>query len=225
MEDIIKATECIVTWQGEGCDSGKRMLLIRVRYCSREKELRACKFCDTIIKQRNSLESEYKLKDLQKIINEEKTGLLVTGGECTYDLHFNDTVKLLNNLTYPICNVETNGYDLINLIPKIDPIKNVIYIYSPKIFSIDDLKTEIERTKRLKDFKNVCFKVVYQKGVSVMGYLEFLTTLKDINNRVYLMPEGKNRKELLQNAPEVFDICESRKFNFSSRDHIIYEFV
>jgi len=224
MSKTVKAIETINTFQGEGADTGKRMLIIRFKYCNKQ-----CPYCDTIIKMRNSLESKYTLEDLQKFIDKHGCGILITGGEPTIKNHFEDTVKLLNELYYPIANVETNGYHLSELIEKTkysitDQAKTIHYMYSPKIFSAVDLEEEIEKSRKLKSNKNVFFKIVYQDNVYIEAYLKRLTEL-NIDERVYLMPEGKTREEILRSAPEVFDACEKYKFNFSSRSHIIYNFI
>jgi 7-carboxy-7-deazaguanine synthase len=215
----IRAIECINTLQGEGRDAGQRMLLIRFKYCNRR-----CIFCDTSVKMRISLESEYKIDDIQKIIDEEKTNLLITGGEPTHLKHFHETLSLLNNLNYSIANVESNGYRLPELISEVDTSKNGHYMYSPKIFNEEDLKEELNRTTLLLSNKNVFIKIVYQDTEYVRYYLEVLSKT-NINNRVFLMPEGTTRDAIIANSPEVFDACEKYKFNFSSRSHIIYSFI
>ena len=45
------------------------------------------------------------------------------------------------------------------------------------------------------------------------------------NQRVWLMPMGTNRADLIKNAGPVFDVCEKYNLNFSSRSHIIFGFV
>lgn len=220
MNSTVKIIECISnTFQGEGPDSGQRMMLIRFKYCNKK-----CKYCDTLLKMRISVEGDYKLEDLQNIIERERVGILISGGEISFGKHFDDTVNLLNNLNYPIANVESNGYNLQELISRIDKSKNINYMYSPKIFSEEELNNEIEKTNELKGNNNVYIKVVYQEDLLIKKYLEYLNKL-DINQRVYLMPEGKTREELLKNSPKVFDAAEKYKFNFSSRTHIIYNFI
>ena len=143
---------------------------------------------------------EYKLKNLQDIINKENVGLVVTGGCPTFGYHFNDTIKMLNKLDYSIANVESNGYRLLDLIKEINPNKNVHYMYSPKIFSKNELEQEIEKTSQLGNNKNVFFKIVYQENELIEAYLNYISTIRNINQRVYLMPEGKTRDEILKNS-------------------------
>jgi len=61
-----------------------------------------------------------------------------------------------------------------------------------------------------------------------MRFLNFIQEeMKDLieNQKIWLMPKGTNRADLIKNAGPVFDACEKYNFNFSSRDHIIFGFV
>jgi organic radical activating enzyme len=225
MKETVKLIECIRnTWQGEGIDSGQRFTLLRGKYCNRR-----CNFCDTRVKMKILQEAEYKISDIQKILNEERTNLMITGGEPTFEKHFDDTLKLLNTLNYPLANVESNGYNLYKLSQSIDKRKNIKLIYSPKIFSEKDLEEEIEKTKVLISLDNVFVKVVYQDNKLINNYLKFLDKQivenKNEYNKVWLMPEGVNRADLIRNSEKVFDACEKFRFNFSTRSHLIYGFI
>ena len=79
-------------------------------------------------------------------------------------------------------------------------------------------------TEKLIKYPNVYFKVVYEDRDDVLWYLDWLSKL-NVNQRVYLMIEGVTRVDLIKNSGAVFDACEKYKFNFSSRDHIIYGFI
>jgi len=219
----VKLIECFRTWQGEGPDSGESMLLCRFKFCNK-----SCKYCDTLIKMRISRETDYLLKDLQTDITENRLGLMITGGEPTINKHFDETVLMLKTLNYGIANVESNGYNLELLNSSLEDVnKNIKLIYSPKIFSKSDLEEEIERTKKLFSLDRVFIKVVYQENELIDSYLQFLNislgTYKP--SKVWLMPEGVTRNDLIVRSEKVFDICEKYKFNFSSRNHIIYGFI
>lgn len=216
----VKLIECIKSWQGEGPDIGIAMLLCRFKYCNK-----CCSFCDTLTKMRISQESEYELKNLQYQINTDILGLMITGGEPTLEKHFYDTVNLLNNLNYQIANVESNGYNLENLIKVTNQSKNIHYIYSPKIFSEEDLEIEINNTINLLKYHNCFIKIVYQNNDLINEYIEWVSYQKKSYNKIWIMPEGKNKEELIKNSGKVFDICEEYNFNFTSRDHIIYDFI
>jgi len=217
--DQVKLIEFFRSFQGEGVDRGRSMIILRFKYCNKH-----CSFCDTSVKMRISQEGIYNLDDIQKTIDKYKCGILITGGEPTIKKHFGEALLLLNKLNYPIANVETNGYDLLKLIPLADPLKNINYSYSPKMFTEKELEHEMEVTKKLIKYPNVYFKVVYENREDVLYYLDWLSKL-NVNQRVYLMIEGTTRVDLIKNSGAVFDACEKYKFNFSSRDHIIYGFI
>jgi hypothetical protein len=68
---------------------------------------------------------------------------------------------------------------------------------------------------------------VYEDRELIQGFLSWLSKNISINEarKVWLMPEGITRADLIRNAEGVFDACERYKFNFSSRSHIIFGFV
>ena len=49
-------------------------------------------------KMRVSNEFELSFKEIQKTVNEENTGLLLTGGECTLDIYLDQTVSVINKV-------------------------------------------------------------------------------------------------------------------------------
>ena len=225
-EKSVKLIENFVSWQGEGPDAGQSMIILRFKTCNRN-----CSWCDTRVKMRISAEAEHKLDDIQNTIIETRSGLLITGGEPTADRHFKECLDLINELDYPIANVESNGYNLFKLIELSDSIKPVYFIYSPKIFSEKDLvEAEDLTAELLRHFSNDVFiKVVYEERNEVIEYLDWLSSRigdrVDKFDKVWLMPEGTNRSDLIRNSSMVFDACEKYRFNFSSRDHIIFGFV
>lgn len=222
----IKLIENFVSWQGEGPDSGHAMIILRFKHCNLN-----CDWCDTKVKMRISSEAPHTLKDIQEKIISTRSGLLITGGEPTIEKHFDDTLTLINELDYPIANVESNGHNLHELITRSYQTKNVHFVYSPKIFNENDLEDAKLKTKQLiTDFPYVVFiKIVYEPRTEILEYIKWLSSQIGTNvayfNKVWVMPEGTNRADLILNAGEVFDICEKYRFNFSSRSHIIFNFV
>jgi len=226
--DQVKIIENFVTWQGEGPDTGRRVVLLRFKTCNL-----ACKFCDTAVKMRITAEASHSLSDIQKQINDNCAGLMITGGEPTVTRHINETITLLNKLRYPFANVETNGYDLIKLIEEVNPEKNVKYIYSPKMSDSEDFDTHIDITKQVIGNPKVYFKLLKYEGdeylerylLSLMVYSENEDVKIREDGRVWLMPEGSDANTLLKNSAEVFDLCEKYNLSFSSRNHIIFGFI
>ena len=221
-EKSVRLIENFLSWQGEGPDSGQAMIILRFKSCNLK-----CPWCDTAVKMRISAEAPYMLSDIQQTVNEKRAGLLITGGEPTVDRHFKETLMLLNELDYPIANVESNGYNLKQLIAQTDPTKNVRFMYSPKIFSNTDMEKAMQMVDDLIYQDRVFMKVVYEDRALVTGFLDWVSNQIGVAEarKVWLMPEGVTRADLIRNAEGVFDACERYKFNFSSRSHIIFGFV
>jgi organic radical activating enzyme len=221
-EKVVNLIECFRSFQGEGPSAGRTMYILRFKKCNRH-----CSWCDTAVKMRISVEAPYKISKIQKLITRDHAGILVTGGECTVPKHFDEAVSLLNDLSYPIANVESNGFRLYEFIQEINPSKPVKFIYSPKIFNLDDFKIEKQTAERIIGHHNVYVKVVWDGSEYTRMFLEWLAHQDDLlkQHRIWVMPQGVTRAELIKNSEETFDICEEFKMCFSSRDHIIYGFV
>ena len=223
MPKEVRLIENFVSWQGEGPDSGRAMIILRFKTCNLK-----CPWCDTSVKMRISAEAPYALADIQKTIYESKAGLLITGGEPTVPKHFDEAAMLLNELDFPVANVESNGYRLEELIKIVNPNGRIKFMYSPKIFNQKDLETAIELTEKFIPITNVYFKLVYEDNPLIFEYMNYLRDNCESlswQHRVWVMPEGVTRSDLIRNAEKVFDVCEKYKFNFSSRSHIIFGFV
>jgi len=224
-EKTVRLIENFSSYQGEGPDSGMGMIILRFKTCNLK-----CSWCDTAVKMRISAEAPYAISDIQKQIDETRSGIMITGGEPTVERHMDEAVLLLNSLNYPLANVESNGYNLAELIKRSAGSKNIHFIYSPKIFKSDDFKEAITKAKDLLNYDNVFIKIVYEENnVHVKTFCEWLSD--HINgrskyyNKVWLMPEGTTRSDLIRNSEKVFDACEKYRFNFSSRSHIIFGFI
>jgi organic radical activating enzyme len=202
------------------------MLILRFKRCNRVEEGRGCYFCDTKVKMRIIELAEYSYKTIQDVINRTNCGIMITGGEPTYDTQYADTVDLLRKLKYPICNIETNGYNLPKLLADVTK-KNVKFIWSPKVFTDGDLDDAMKYLEEVKDDKRVFIKaVVRSEEDKVVKFLDYLKEKNyEICSRTYLMPEGKDFQELYNNSMVVFDLAEKYSFNFSSRNHLIFGFV
>ena len=224
----VKLIENFQSYQGEGPDMGRAMIILRFKTCNLK-----CGWCDTSVKMRISAEAPYKLSDIQKIINETRSGILITGGEPTVPRHFDECLMLLNELEYPIANIESNGFNLEKLVEETKMKRgDVHFMYSPKIFTRDDYREALEKTEIFFKYHKVHIKLVYEDKELIKAYCRYLNEriLQEENphhlaGKVWLMPEGTTRTDLIRNSGKVFDACERYRFNFSSRSHIIYGFV
>jgi len=223
-EKYVKLIENFTSFQGEGPDCGQAMIILRFKTCNMK-----CPWCDTAVKMRICAEAPYRLSDIQETINKTRSGILVTGGEPTVDRHIDDAVTLLNELDYPIANVESNGYNLEELIRRSNKSRNIHFIFSPKIFNDKDFDPARNKTINLLDCDNVYIKIVYEDNELIREFCGWLSNTISNRSRYYdkiwLMPEGVTRADLIRNSEKVFDACEEYRFNFSTRSHIIYGFV
>ncbi len=169
----VKLIENILTWQGEGPNTGKRVILLRYKKCDRVENKIPCPYCDTLVKMRISAEAEYDLKDIQKEIDDKNCGILLTGGEPTFFQYLEKTMKILDKLNFPFIDIETNGCNLVELINQVNElniIKNINYIYSPKFFNNDEFIKTIENTKELISLminNKIYFKIVLDKKINI----------------------------------------------------------
>lgn len=224
----VRLIENFVSWQGEGPDSGRRMIILRFKTCNKH-----CPWCDTSVKMRITPEATHKLEDIQNQIYQNQAGLMITGGEPTVERHFDEAVSLLNNLIYPIANVESNGYNLLEFINKINSNKPVRFIYSPKVFSDTDYDEAIKIFHQIKYNPEVSIKIVYDESILINDFMKEISESYQVGSqspfssseKVWIMPEGTTREELIKNSENVFNVCEKYNFNFSSRNHIVFGFI
>jgi len=83
--------------------------------------------------------------------------------------------------------------------------------------------------EKIAGHQNVFVKLVFEPNNNhLSSFIEYLLKeMQDLikDQRIWLMPEGTNRADLIKNSAAVFDACEKYNFNFSSRSHIIFGFI
>lgn len=225
---MIKLIECMRTFQGEGPDSGRAMMLLRFKYCNNN-----CYFCDTAVQMRISQEGRFTIPQIQGYLNKYRCGLLITGGEPTMTPHYNDTVTLLENIEYGIANVETNGYALLKILDSKQFINRPVkFIYSPKIFDNNTCYNAVQLTDTILDHPQVYIKIPYERTKPIAQYCNWLSKEVEkknyhsiLDDRVWLMPIGSTYDEQKESSSDVMDACEGYKFNFSGRLHTMYNYI
>lgn len=192
-----------------------------------------CPGCDTAVKMKACIEMDISYNEIRNILQKETIpNILLTGGEPT--CYLNDSINLIT-MTHDIVdniNIETNGYKLIELLKqiKLQPISErnkVLITYSPKVMDITDYNEEMEKLIKLGDCKNIILKIVLWNDISKV-FLNDILKNHDIhisNNNIWLMPLGATKDEILTSSKICIDLCDEYKLNFSSRMHIIYDFV
>lgn len=245
-EPIIPLIDLIETYQGEGPNCGKKMVLARFKYCDK-----ACPFCDTQKMMKNTNVKMYSLRDISMLLKH-SPNLMITGGEPTLSIKNSEykmcqldfTKLMVYSLNYEFVDIETNGYNLITLVDSLSTYpnyapKNIINIsWSPKFISMNDyhvnLSTLINLLK-LEDnydgFDNIkkiypIIKIVISDDLPEYKKFIYEAVLKyKFNpNRVYLMPEGTNLEQINKSMESVLKVAFDLGCNVSSRLHIIHNF-
>lgn len=234
----IPLIEKVITWQGEGCNTGKRMMLVRFKYCSCH-----CPFCDTWTKMDDLHEEIFSINDVAKdMIDHSVENLMITGGEPTLcnnkrtdglKSNFDATVDMLTYIPYEYADIETNGYNIEDLLHKVIKIqqfqetKKINISYSPKFFKDEDVNIALNKCRYLslyeKHFPVVKVVVADERSIN------FARTLIKENiynpNYLYLMPLGCTREEIQKSFPDVVKLATELKCNVSGRMHLSYDFV
>lgn len=200
----MKISEIFYSVQGEGPETGKKAVFIRLAGCSLK-----CKFCDTKYAYRGyNLEKESIIKEIEKYRCKH---IIWTGGEPT--LQINGISGVINKLKKYKYSIETNG-----TFPFNTNLFSTIVI-SPKKQAINK-----ELIKKYKGFNNVYFKFVVNKDKDYNFWIDLIKELKIPKKNIYFMPEAKDKKTLIQRSKWLIKKTKQDGFNFSNRLQIIKGF-
>lgn len=214
--------------QGEGELIGKKMLLMRVLGCPIQ-----CENCDsyhTWDKTRlTDYQKEYSVEVLAKEISiilhdKQIEYLMITGGEP--QLYRNEIVELFKILRVEHSNlkleIETTG--LVSWPQQLTHNSYVHFDLSPKIGSLVP-KLKSQRWKIFDEFINwYNVKVVVSPerlDQDLQAIQEFQKQYNIPNDKIYLMPFGTTREEIIFTSPLIIEKAFEYKYNFSSRMHIL----
>jgi len=226
-EKNLELIEVANTWQGEGPNTGRQMLIVRFKHCNRK-----CKFCDTWIKMKTSVAGSYSINDINTALQKTKA-LMITGGEPTLQTekisNLENTCQMLWRCDYQLANIETNGFAIDALLMEIDRMKlsqdKVInIIYSPKIFTENDYKVEIAKIYNVISNPMVYVKVVADKNEWCEKFIREIGNHHD-RNKIYLMPLGVTVDEIASNWEYCVDLADELNLNISTRMHIVNNFT
>lgn len=128
MNDVLKINDVFWTHQGEGANSGRRALFIRMPYCNL-----ACSWCDTTF----DTYKNWSEVELIKFATEEQARFaVITGGEPSFNKDTPKVIRVLKGLGFEIA-IESNGtfpipkgIDFITVSPK----RDAKYEVHPKTF-------------------------------------------------------------------------------------------
>lgn len=233
-QKCIPLIDLIETYQGEGPNCGKKMVLARFKYCNKH-----CPFCDTWNMMKDTEKNLVSLKDIDLMLKSSHN-FMITGGEPTLKNsvsknsmelpQFHCTIAMATFLNYKFLDIETNGFNLKELIESVDFIKqnsdkNINISWSPKFINDTDFDENIENVINCNN-ENVTMKVVI--GEDMDAYKRFVyKAIFDYgwdNNRLYLMPKGTTLDEINNSMKSVLSIASDVSCNISTRLHIVHNF-
>lgn len=237
---LIPLIDLISTYQGEGPNAGRKMVLSRFKYCNKK-----CPFCDTWKMMEKQECSYYRMEDIEEMLKS-SPNLMITGGEPTIKSKYPNskekggisqydfTMLMAENLDYDYLDIETNGLHIIDLYNDISklPSKNINISWSPKFISKEDYGDNIVKLIHIVDSdplrqKHVTIKIVIGKEMD--DYIRFATEAiekyKFNSNNMYLMPEGVNLEGINNSFPVVLNLANKLHCNISSRLHVVHNFV
>jgi 7-carboxy-7-deazaguanine synthase len=214
--------EIFYSCQMEGPNIGKPSVFVRFWGCNLKCAFDG-KSCDTPYATITGRSKAKKMRT-QDIIAEIKkyksNHIVFTGGEpLIYQLHI---VRIMEQL-YPIytAEVETNA-----TIPITQTLSKLIDQFNLSVKLKSSNQTIGFNEKRVNNnaigsfptYKSV-FKFVVSNKYDIDEINSIAKEFPKI--KVYLMPQGTTREEIIKNSSKVVDLCLKHNYNFSPREHII----
>ena len=226
-QDLLKApiVEVFKSIQGEGKGLGKPSIFVRFFGCSLRCRFQG-KTCDTPYAVSQEEDKAYLMTSLElaKVIMKFKLrNIVYTGGEPTlYQDFIVETISILNSKSEDYFHeVETNATIPLGILFEghIDRFN-----MSVKLKSSNQLNEQFDKKRinyeAINTFPNYgYFKFVVSDENDIKEILKLHKKFPQFE--VYLMPQGKTRKDIIKNSPAVIDICMKYGFTFSPREHII----
>lgn len=203
----LKINEIFYSIQGEGASTGKPTLFIRLSGCTLK-----CNFCDTKYHVKSRLLDNKDKKLLKKYKH-----WTITGGEPL--LQQDALYHLIKEYKPNFVEIETNG----TIIPSLD-FANLISCFncSPKEprFQPKGMKKHCTEPKLLAcgvDDRVIKFVYTDKKSERFINSIIRNKKYKIIPAEVWIMPEGKTRKEQEAMQKKVWEYCIRKGFHFSPR--------
>ncbi len=200
--------EIFFSIQGEGLNAGKPAIFVRFGNCNLK-----CTWCDTKYTWHPDVADNFEAP-LEKIFAEirkypECKHLVITGGEPMLQQPVISAIR--KEFPDYYIEVETNGSQEAKCLEDVD-LFTVSYKTSNSGNAPYVLKTINE-------------KCVYKFVICGEGdFDEIENIIKKYNlpaDKIFLMPEGVSREEILKKHPFIIDYCARRGYQFSTRLHIL----
>jgi 7-carboxy-7-deazaguanine synthase len=238
---IIELYTCI---QSEGSRAGRPTVCVRTTACSHRCWFGEGGWCDSFYTSIHPEKAMYNFNDVIAIYdaNPEITEMMLTGGSPTM------WPKLVNELTHfanergITITIETEGshfvetdypIGLVSFSPKFSNSIPSLGILTPQgtpttqqmIDAHNRLRLNKDAIKKSMEYhSDYHMKVVVNPVEMPETWNEikaFMDELEVPKDKIWIMPPGNNRKELIRVYPMVIDWCTKNYYNFTGREHII----
>ncbi len=225
------APEIFYTIQGEGINSGRPSVFIRLSLCNLH-----CTWCDTPYtwnweetEWKTTSNIKYKKKDyiielsVAQIIDELNKypcrNLVITGGEPL--IQQTEIASLLNSLQSEwSVEIETNGTIVPDKIPQMHMVQYNVSPKLPRSGNNQDIALKPKPLNWFSEYKLSYFKFV----ISALDDIETIKNLQSLFNipkqQIVLMPQGTNSEALRASSQEIIDLCLKHGYRFSDRLHV-----
>lgn len=198
--------EIFYSIQGEGPSVGKPAVFLRLGGCNLK-----CKWCDTKYAWQN--DENYQITN-KKIVQQIKkypcAHLVITGGEPL--LQQDALCGLLKELKGYTAEIETNGSIPCKIIGLVEQIN-----CSPKLKNSGNPPYSL----KIPPSKKVIYKFVMRNKNDLTEIKSFAKKYKIPKSKIWLMPEGTNKSDMLKKSKWVIEVCKKEGYNFSPRLHIM----
>ena len=238
---IVELYRCV---QSEGSRFGRPTIAVRTTGCTHRCYFGEGGWCDSWYTSIHPEKGTFTFQDIINIYDENPhiKEMMLTGGSPT--MHG----KLVNELTHfaherdIIITIETEGshflqteypIDLISLSPKFDnsvprlgvPTPNGTITDEKMIKQHNKFRLHHENIKKTLEYhKDYHFKPVVNPYTMPDVWEEikqFMNKLNIPKEKVFIMPPGDRRDELIKQYPDIFNFCAETGYNMTGRDHII----
>ncbi|MBK2126191.1 7-carboxy-7-deazaguanine synthase QueE [Fangia hongkongensis] len=237
---IIELYPCL---QGEGARRGHPSFAIRTTGCTHR-----CYFgedggwCDTWYSSIHADKGCFSFKDILKLVEKHPhiKEIMLTGGSPTMHPELLNEISHLAHSHKLFVTLETEGshfiqtdhpFDLISLSPKLSNASPVLNTLTPKNKTVTESFIKQHHKYRL-NYRAMREMMDYHKDYQLkfvcdnhperlQEILMIIDELGALHDKVYLMPAGSTREEMVKQYPIIMDIALQHGFKFTGRDHII----
>lgn len=242
IKKVLPILELYTCVQTEGSMAGRPNILLRTTGCTHRCYFGEGGWCDSWYTSIHPEKGKFNLDDLEAIIiaNPQIRSLMLSGGSPTMHPELiNDAINIAKKYKMFVT-LETEGshslvteqqIDLISLSPKFENSIPQLGTKTPMGKDVDQKLINQHNKFRLNDeaisqlltyHKDYHFKPVVDRNAPIWDNIERFQIRHNIpNDKVWVMPAGGTREEVIPNYGYVIDQCTKRGYNFTGRAHII----